>query len=186
VNSAANPAQPGGTKVLQHSAADSPPSAVAGPQVVDTQLGPLAAHVAEMNKRIADTQIGPFATRLAEMSKLAVGVKIGPFATQFAAVKSIDLGRFTSVLDPEIAEWAASALPLAIDDAEQEVSDQLRTQIDIVRLWLMCLIAKLGTGATKLNAIVDAANDQLSRYQQLVINLLWLYGAVTLIRQFLL
>ncbi|MDQ1736555.1 MAG: hypothetical protein QOH56_2806 [Pseudonocardiales bacterium] len=96
------------------------------------------------------------------------------------------------LIDEKVLSWAASldvgqVGPIddgfqdeaALDAAEQLA--QLRVHMQEVASWIFLVATKIRAGSIKLNSVVDVVNEQSERYQKLATNLLWLYGAVTVL-----
>ena len=92
-------------------------------------------------------------------------------------------------MNRDVFEWALSIdltdelLPEDQADIEQSAdrpSDQIRVRLESVAAWLFRSATVIDAGVKKIDQEIDLFNESVGRYQMLVVNLLFLYGAVVI------
>jgi hypothetical protein len=92
--------------------------------------------------------------------------------------------------DGDLVEWALSIdlepdAPQMLAASEEDIPtprEALRDHLDSVARWLFRIATWLDAGVVHMNREVDDFNQQVGRYQTLVVNLIFLYGALEMIR----
>ncbi len=91
-------------------------------------------------------------------------------------------------MNRDVFEWALSIdltdelLPEDQADIESadRPSDQIRVRLESVAAWLFRSATVIDAGVKKINQEIDLFNESVGRYQMLVVNLIFLYGAVVI------